>query len=256
MAFSLAQDTVYGAMQALYPPACISCGEETLHEGRLCGDCWRETTFLSGAVCDRCGIQVPDGGQAESDRICDDCLAHPPSWDRGRAAIAYDGAGRRLILALKHGDRSDIARPAAFWIMNVAARLVDQADIIAPVPLHWSRLITRRYNQSAEIARRLAAVAGRPKAAVPTLLRRTRKTGTQDGKTREQRHANMDGAIQVTSRSAGRIENAHVLLVDDVMTTGATLSACAEVCREAGAASVNVAVLARVALGDHSNISD
>ncbi len=159
--------------------------------------------------------------------------------------MVYDGAGRRLTLALKHGDRVDLAKPMGRWMLRAAGPLARNADLIAPVPLHWTRLLKRRFNQSAELTREVADLAGRPVA--PDLLRRTRKTATQDGRSREERHANMIGAFVVRDQWRERIADARVLLVDDVMTTGATLSACAEACRDAGAARVDALVFARVA---------
>lgn len=230
---------------SLYPSSCVVCRAETEGPPGLCAECFREAAFLTGAVCDRCGAPVPDG--EGDDRQCDSCVHAPPVFDRGRAALLYDGAGRRIALQLKHADRLDLAKPAALWMLRAGGDLVARADLIAPVPLHWTRLVRRRSNQAAELARALAKAAGRRGAFAPDLLIRTRRTPSQEGRTREERHENMRGAFAIRRRWAGRLEGARVLLVDDVMTTGATLSACAEACREAGAATVDALVLARVA---------
>ena len=114
---------------------------------------------------------MPLIGEAGAEDICESCRRHPPAWDRGAAAVLYQGAGRRVVLALKHGDRLDMVRPLAGWMAAAGRELLADADVIAPVPLHWRRLVMRRYNQSAELARRLARLSGRP-AAVDLLVRR------------------------------------------------------------------------------------
>jgi ComF family protein len=234
-------------LDALYPPVCAACGTETGSAGGLCPACFREAPFIAGAVCAACGL--PMAGPPTAGLVCDGCRHAPPAWGEGRAAALYDGPIRRAVLALKHGDRLDIATAAAPWLLRAGRPLVARADLIAPVPLHWTRLAWRRFNQSAELARALCRLAARPEALAPDLLRRIRRTPSQEGRSRAARHANMAGAVAVSRRWATRIEGRRVLLVDDVMTTGATLSACAEALRAAGAAGVDVLVLARVARG-------
>jgi ComF family protein len=235
------------ALDLLYPPVCVACGAETADPGALCAGCFRDAGFIAGPVCDRCGAP-------SLDPTCDGCAHAPPAWDRGRAAALYAGAARRAALALKHADRLDVARAAAPWLLRAGRALVAEADLIAPVPLHWTRLWRRRFNQSAELARALAAVAERRQALALDLLTRTRRTGSQDGRTRVGRFANVAGAFAVRRRWRGRLDGARVLLIDDVMTTGATLSACAEALRAAGASGVDALVLARVARDAESGI--
>jgi len=229
----------------LYPSSCVACRAETEGPPGLCADCFKEAAFLTGAVCDLCGAPVPDSGEAAP--ICDSCVHAPPGFDKGRAALLYDGVGRRIALQLKHGDRLDLAKPAARWMLRAGGDMAREADLIAPVPMHWTRLVQRRSNQAAELARAVAAAAGRPRAYAPDLLRRVRATASQDGRTRVERFENVQGVFEARRRWGARLAGANVLLVDDVMTTGATLGACAEACREAGAANVNALVLARVA---------
>jgi ComF family protein len=230
-------------VDAIYPPRCLTCPAPTAAPHGLCPSCWRDTHFIAGAACAACG--APLIGEAGPGDLCQRCLDHPPAWDRGRAATVYGGAARRAILAFKHGDRLDMARPLAGWLAASGGDLLREADLLAPVPLHWRRLMRRRYNQAAELARRLGRISG--KAVAPDLLVRSRQTTPQERMTRGERHANQAGAIAVSRRRAGRVAGAAVLLIDDVMTSGATLSACADACREAGAARVDVLVLARVA---------
>jgi ComF family protein len=231
------------ALHLLYPPQCLSCEAAVATDFGLCGACWRETPFISGLVCDKCGAPLP--GQDDGQRpLCDDCLTIARPWARGRAAMVYADNARRLVLALKHGDRQDLARPAADWLMRAARPILEPGMLVAPVPLYWLRLLTRRYNQSALISDRLARAAGM--AHLPDLLRRSRRTPSQDGRSREARFANQQGAITLHPHHAARVAGRHVLLVDDVMTSGATLAAATEACMAGGAARVSVLALARV----------
>ena len=235
-------------MQALlhliYPPQCLTCAARVATDFGLCGACWRETPFITGLVCCKCGTPLP--GQADgAEVLCDDCLAIARPWAFGRAALLYQDNGRLLVLALKHGDRLDLVRPAAQWLQAAAQPILRRDMLVAPVPLHWRRLLKRRYNQAALLSAALAQRAGLEHC--PDLLRRLRQTGTQEGRNRDGRFANMADALSLTPRQAKRVAGRHLLLVDDVMTSGATLAAAAEACIAGGAADVSVLVLARVA---------
>lgn len=232
-------------IDALYPPRCLACAAATDQPMGLCPACWRDTHFIAGTTCRKCG--VPLLGDSGVEDVCETCTRHPPAWDRGAAALLYSGAGRRVVLALKHGDRLDMVRPLAAWMAAAGAPLIAEADLIAPVPLHWRRLLLRRYNQSAELARRLSVLTGRPACA--DLLVRRRATTPQGGN-RAARAANQAGAVAVTPRHHARVSGRRILVIDDVMTTGATLSGCADALRAAGATGVDVLVLARVAFED------
>lgn len=233
-----------GALQILYPPQCISCSAPVQSDFGLCADCWRETPFVSGLVCDQCGLPLP--GQDSAERVlCDDCMTIARPWEQGRAALMYRDNGRRLVLALKHGDRMELARPAALWLRQAAAPLLRPDTLVVPVPLHWWRLIRRKYNQAALLSAALARSAGVEHC--PDLLIRRRNTGSQEGRTRDDRFANLRGAFATHPRRRARIAGRPVLVVDDVMTSGATFSAAATACLAAGAARVDVLSLARVA---------
>jgi ComF family protein len=233
-----------GIVRLIYPPQCLSCNAQVTADFGLCGACWRETPFLTGLVCDLCGLPL-SGDDFGTPVHCDDCLTIARPWVQGRAAMLYRDNARNLVLALKHGDRLDLARPAADWMARAARPMIRPGMMVVPIPLHWWRLFRRRYNQAAMLSAGLARQTGLDHC--PDLLIRARSTGTQDGRSRDGRFANLQGALRVHPGHAARIVGRHVLLVDDVMTSGATFSAAAEACLAAGATQVSICALARVA---------
>ena len=234
-------------LHLIYPPRCTICGCAVDSDFGLCGPCWRDTPFISGLVCDLCGTPLPGEDQGEAE-ICDDCLTIARPWQRGRSALLYRDNGRKLVLALKHGDRQDVLRPAAQWMARAARPILTEDMLVAPVPLHWFRMLRRTYNQSALLSQALARQIGLPHC--PDLLHRCRHTQSLDGLGREARFATLEQAIRVTPRRAHRLAGRTVLLVDDVMTSGATLATSTRACLEAGARAVHILALARVTKDD------
>lgn len=232
------------ALQMIYPPQCVSCGDPVGGDFNLCGACWRDAHFISGLVCDLCGTPLP-GDDPEEHAICDDCLHIARPWSKGRSALLYRDGARRMVLALKHADRTELARPAADWMARAAQPLIQPDTLIVPIPLHRWRLLKRRYNQSAllsaALARKLELRHG------PDILQRNRATPKQDGMGVEARFANIAGALRVNPRQSERVVGQNILLVDDVMTSGATFAAATEALCAAGAADIRVIALARVA---------
>jgi ComF family protein len=232
---------VRGGLDLLLPPDALDGGPRPLSRG-LSAAAWSRIEFLEAPVCDGCGLPFPyDQGPGAR---CPACMSHRPAFDRARAACLYDEHSRDLILQLKHADRIDHAGLFARWLSRAAAELIGDADLIAPVPLHPARLFSRRYNQCAEIARPLARLSGRPYA--PDVLVRRRATSTQGGKSGRGRRLNVQGAFEVPPARRAKVAGRRVLIVDDVLTTGATADACAKALKGAGAAAVDVAVIARV----------
>jgi len=232
------------ALRLIYPPACISCDVHLHEEFALCGNCWCDTPFISGLVCDACGVPLPGKSDAPKE-LCDDCLSIARPWDRGRAVMLYAGNARNLILAMKHGDRQDLAVPAARWMVAPMRQLAGPDARIVPVPAHWTRLVRRRYNQAALLAQELASLTGN--RFLPDSLVRRKPTRIQDGMGRDARFANMADAIRPHPKRGDQLAGQQIILIDDVMTSGATFAAAAEACFVAGATRVCVLALARVA---------
>jgi len=208
----------------------------------MTADGWSRISFISAPCCDACGIPFEfDLGPAS---LCASCQARRPAFDHARAACLYDEHARDLVLQLKHADRTDLAGLFARWLARAAADLLPEIDMVAPVPLHPWRLLNRRYNQAAEIARPLARLSGI--SYRPGVLIRRRATQSQAGRSGDARRRNVAGVFATPRGQRAAVEGARILLVDDVLTTGATVEGCARALKSAGAARVDVAVIARV----------
>jgi len=231
-------------LDCLLPPRCPSCGMLVHGPQRLCPDCFGSLTFIADPACLRCGLPFETNGEAGRLRLCATCLAHPPSFARARAALTYDEPARRLLLPFKHADRTELAGLLAMLMHRAGAPLLAEADLLVPVPLHRHRLVQRRYNQAALLAGRLANLAARPWAA--DALRRCRATQPLGELSAAERRRAVAGAFTVSPSSLARLRGRRILLIDDVLTSGATASACAEALAAAGVARVDVLVVARV----------
>lgn len=230
------------ALDLLLPPRCMLCSDVVTETDRLCAACWPKLDFIAAPLCPCCGTPfatpVPEG------LLCAACLANPPGYRRARAALVYGGAARDLVLRLKRADRTDLAGGLANLMAQAGADLLAGADCIAPVPLHRSRLWRRRYNQSALLAQALGRQCGLP--VVVDLLQRMRATPSLGGLGRQQRQRALAGAIRLNPARARLAAGARVVLVDDVFTTGATVTACLRALHRGGAASVDVLTLSKV----------
>lgn len=227
-------------LDLLLPPSSLD-GEVAL-SGGLAASAFAKVTFLDDPVCDGCGLAMPYAQAA--DTRCPACLAKPRAFQRARAACVYDEHSRDLVLKLKHADRPELAGLFARWLSRAAADLLAEADAVVPVPVHRARLLSRRYNQAAEIARPLARQAGL--VYVPDALVRRRDTASQGGKSASGRRRNVAAAFAVPEARRGQVAGRRIVLVDDVLTTGATAEGCARALLAAGAASVTLSVVARV----------
>lgn len=229
-------------ISTLYPDQCLICDRMTSAADGLCAECWPAMPFIFGHSCDACGRPLPGTADGGVD-YCDDCLILSRSWSRGRAALSYQGAAREFVLSLKHRDRPELARPAARWMARVGRPILTQETILMPIPIHWSRLLSRRYNQAAELVRALRRETGL--RMMLDALQRNRRTPPLGHSNHEERAELLAGAISVKPERRGDLVGQRVCLVDDVMTTGATLSAAAEACSKAGADDVTALILAR-----------
>ncbi|MGQ9369125.1 ComF family protein [Azospirillum sp. ST 5-10] len=233
------------ALDALLPPRCLCCGEIVDRQGGLCPTCWAGLTFIAPPLCACCGL--PFAFAVPGEALCGACVAAPPAFARARSVLVYDDASRPLVLGFKHGDRTHAARAFGAWLARAGAELLAEADLLVPVPLHRWRLFARRYNQAALLAQAVARVSGVP--AAPDLLVRRRRTRSQGGLDREGRARNVAGAFALRPGRADRVAGRSVVLVDDVLTTGATVGECAKALTRAGAARIAVLTLARVVRG-------
>jgi ComF family protein len=237
-----AQGLSTAVLAAILPPRCLKCGVVVDTAGALCPACWTKLSFIDPPNCACCGFPF-EFHQGEG-ALCGACLREPPDFARARSVLRYDEASKELILRFKHADRTGSAPAFAAWLQRAGAELLAEADVLAPVPLHWSRLLARRYNQAALLTRELARLTGKP--VIQDLLVRRRRTASQGGLGAARRESNVSGAFRVHPRHAARIKGQRVLLIDDVLTTGATVSACSRTLRRAGAIAVDVLTLARV----------
>jgi len=226
-------------VDGVLPPRCLACGETVDEPDSLCGRCWSGVTFFAPPWCAACGLPFPH--PMGEDALCAACARERRSWDRARAVLRYDKNSRRLVLGLKHGDRTHQARAFGRWMHRAGADVLSGADLLIPVPLHWTRLFQRRYNQAALLAQAIRS-AGGPPVAVDWLVRR-RRTPVQGHLGPVARERNVRGAFMM--RAGRSVAGKRVVIVDDVMTTGATVEECARVLKRARAASIGVLTLAR-----------
>ena len=223
------------------PTLCVACREPVDGEG-VCADCWSKLSFIAKPFCPKLGIPfVYDPGP---ELLSMEAIANPPAYARARAAVRYDDVARTLVHALKYQDRTDLAPAMGRWMARAGKELLAEADWLIPVPLHWRRAWHRRYNQSGALARIIERQSG--VKARGDVLRRVRATEQQVGLSRPQRASNVQGAFRVSADRGPELAGRRVVLIDDVLTSGATVDACARALLRGKAATVDVLVFARV----------
>ena len=229
------------ALDIALPTLCVACREPVDGEG-VCAACWAQLSFIAPPFCPRLGIPFiydPGGGLLSAQAVAD-----PPAYQRARAAVRYDEVAKTLVHALKYHDRTDLAPSMGRWMARAGRELLEDADVLVPVPLHWRRGWSRRYNQAGALARAIAWQSAVPVAR--DALRRIRPTLHQIGLSRAERASNVQGAFKVPPERRAEIQGRRVILIDDVLTSGATVDACARALLRAKAAHVDVLVFARV----------
>jgi ComF family protein len=232
-------------LDAALPPLCPACRKPVADDGGLCPDCWAQLSFITPPYCERLG--VPFAYDPGPGVLSMQAIANPPAYQRARAAVRFDEIARTLVHALKYGDRLDLAPTLGRWMVQAGSALLTEADALVPVPLHWRRLWARRFNQSAALADAVAAQVKIPVAY--GALTRVKATRQQVGLTQSERALNVQGAFRVRPEARPEVKDRRLVLVDDVLTSGATIDACARALLRAGAAAVDVLVFARVVDG-------
>ena len=230
-------------LDVVIPAQCLGCETIVDTPGSLCASCWPRLRFIDRPYCDACGVPFDFDVGAGAGALCPGCIRDRPEYDRGRSAVVYDDGSRRLILALKYGDRTDAVRAFARWMARAGSEVLADADVLVPVPLHWTRLFRRRYNQSALIAHALGKLTGVEVA--PDLLIRTRRTPPLGTLGASRRVATMRNVIALHPRRRRDLSGCRVVVIDDVHTTGATLRGCSRALLKAGAQAVDVLTVAR-----------
>ncbi len=245
------QQTTRFLANAVFPPRCGCCGELAESQGRLCATCWSGLTFIAKPYCAACGYPFAYLQAEEEAALCGVCMQYKPHYDGHRAMLHFDGLSKKLVHDLKYHDKPLLLPLFGEWLARAGAEWLDDKAteiIIIPVPLHFLRLWKRRYNQSALLARSLAKYT--EKTVLIDGLVRVKRVPPQAGLSREQRLKNMRGVFAVNPKRSEYLHGKTVVLVDDVMTTGATINACAKVLKKSGVAAVYAVTLARTVLGD------
>ena len=232
------------ALDFLLPPHCLTCEQPVDAPGQFCPSCFERTNFITAPCCTRCGVPFETKERGGSAGACPNCIADPPPWGEARAALRYDEQAKRLILPFKYGDRVETAPVLAAMMARAGAVLLREADWLVPVPLHRRRMLSRRYNQAALLARALSRQTGRP--LLLDALRRVRATSPLAEMSPDRRSAEMDAAIVARPARRPMLDRSRVLLIDDVLTSGATARACVAALLTAGVTRVDVLAAARV----------
>jgi ComF family protein len=229
------------AADVALPQLCAACREPVDGPG-LCAACWGKLSFIAPPYCERLGIPFPfDDGPG---LLSMEAIADPPAYECARAAVRYDDVAKKLVHGLKYGDRLDLAPIMGRWMANAGRKLLAEADALVPVPLHWRRQWARRFNQSALLCEIIAKASGRP--VLHGALKRAKATPQQVGLDKSARAQNVQGAFRVPPEGKAEVAGRRLVLVDDVLTSGATVDACTRALLRGGPAAVDVLVFARV----------
>lgn len=231
-------------LEALLPSRCLSCGKQVSEQGLVCAECWSDLTFITKPHCPSCSLPYPF--EIEKNMLCVYCASKTYAFDRALSVLHYNDMSRKIVLKFKQSDKTFMAPYLANLMYQTGHSLIKEADLLVPIPLHRSKLFSRKFNQAALLSYALSALSGTPTA--PDLLLRHKKTQSQGEKSRKDRFANVKNAFSLNEAQFTKsdLKGKNILLIDDVFTTGATLSSCAHVLKKAGAKSVKALTLCRV----------
>lgn len=242
---SWTQKASRNAFGLLFPNVCLACGAQVTKQGVVCANCWSELHFIEKPYCEVLG--APFGLDFGPGMVSAQAMANPPNFARARSATIHANIARQLVSRLKYGDRTDLALWMSDWMIRAGSELLSESDVIVPIPLHRGRYFARRYNQAAELGRSIAHKTEKP--FFPEAIERAKATKNQVGLTRNQRLENVRSAFRVPPSSEILIAGKTVLLVDDVLTTGATANAACKALMKAGAAKINLLTFSQVVPG-------
>lgn len=237
------QQFIQQAVNTILPPRCILTGQFVDAQGTLSPEAWSQLEFIAEPCCETCGF--PFDFEVEEGSLCASCIDFPPRFESARAALKYGEGSRQIILGFKHADKIHALPSLIPWIKRAGKSMLSCADLLIPVPLHYRRLLARRYNQSALIAYALSKETGI--AVLPDGLKRIRSTPPQGHLSAKERYKNVRSAFAVTPEHAGTLKGKTVVIIDDVYTTGATVNECTKALKKAGVKAVHILTLARVA---------
>ena len=228
-------------LDVVYPPLCMACGDNISENGSICAGCWADINFISDPQCEICGF--PFDFEAQEASVCGRCIAVKPSFSKTRAVFVYDDTSSKMVTSFKYSDRTENRVAYAKWMMRVGEEMLREADFIVPVPLHIGKLVLRKYNQAALLAGELGKMTcGK---VLQAALIRKKYTKTQATFSYKARFKNISGAFKVNPRYINMLKNKKILLIDDVITTGATAEECAKILKKAKVARVEVLTLAK-----------
>ncbi|NBT85155.1 MAG: ComF family protein [Alphaproteobacteria bacterium] len=225
------------------PMRCLGCGEMASEDHQLCAECWKSINFINTPYCKVCGY--PHTVQTNSEELCDFCGYEEILYESARSALIYDEGAKKLILRLKYADHTSLVPIFARWLVNAGQDLFEDADYLVPVPLHWTRLLQRRYNQAALLVVGMKKIAPSLPKYAPQFLRRIKKTQSQGQKNKKERIENVQNAFYSSPRHKQALQDKTIILVDDVMASGTTINECIKTLVDAGCKNVRVLTLAR-----------
>jgi ComF family protein len=245
--------TLKSVIDLVLPPKCICGKKQTAENANICGECWLKIDFINSPMCQKCGdpfqfksdiLENDDNGLAEL--LCTNCLANPPSYELQRCVFNYNENSNFIITKFKYSDSTHSAKYLAKQLHNISKNFIDEIDLITSVPIHYKKLIKRKYNQSALLANELSKITKKP--VNNFILKRIKNNKPQAGLPREERLKNVKGSFEVNPKALKKISGKNILIIDDVITTGATMRECTKVLQKNNVNKIYVLAVGRTLL--------